>query len=207
MPEKTDMPAHYEDLGAAKETWISLLQAACLDRAHPFKKPVLTTIGLGGDPKARIVILRDVDFEGRSVRLHTDARSEKVAEIDQNPNVMLAFYDANQEIQVQVSGNAMIHRDDEYAQAAWEGAPSPSRRAYLAELKPGTPSQNPVSGLPTDVEGKIPSEERLAEGRPNFAAIKVTFERIDWLFLSPSGNRRARFRWGDGEWAGTWLAP
>jgi len=207
MPEQTEMPAHYEDLSAVQRTWMELLLGAVSERTHPFKKPVLTTISLEGVPKARIIILRDVNFEERSIRLQTDARSDKVAEIGRNPNVMLAFYDPSHEIQVQVSGIASIHRDDVYADAAWKGAAPASRRAYLAKCEPGTPLAGPASGLPRDVEGKIPSEERLEEGRSNFAAVQMLFEQVDWLFLSPNGNRRARFVVKSNSWAGTWLAP
>ncbi len=207
MLEKTDMPAHYEDLKSVERVWQEMLVSAVSERAHAFKKPVLTTIGSAGMPKARIVILRDVQIEDRSVRLHTDARSEKVSEIRGNPNVMLAFYDPSEEIQVQISGRATVHESDAYADAAWTGAAPSSRRAYLAETVPGTPLSAPASGLPSDVEGIIPSEERLGAGRSNFAALQLVFDQVDWLFLSPRGNRRARFTLDRETWVGTWLAP
>jgi len=207
MPEQTDMPAHYEDLGSVQTSWREMLLGAVSERTHPFKKPVLTTIGLQGEPKARIVILREFDSEARSIRIHTDARSDKIAEIGKNPSVMLAFYDPVHEIQVQVSGIASAHQSDAYAEAAWKGAAPSSRRAYLAEIEPGTLLSGPASGLPADVEGKIPSEERLEGAQSNFAAIQVVFEQVEWLFLSPNGNRRARFEWRAEQWEGTWLAP
>lgn len=207
MPKSTDLPAHYEDLSAVEVAWKALLEAGCHERGHPFKKPILSTLGTDRRPKSRVIILRDVDLAQRSIRLHTDARSAKVTEIEANPNVMLTFYDPDQEIQIQVSGNATAHRNDAFAEAAWDGAPPSSRRAYLAEITPGSETETPVSGLPSDVEGKIPSEDRLHDGRKNFAALRLSFDRIDWLFLSPSGNRRAKFTFqGDG-WVGTWLAP
>ncbi len=207
MPEQSDMPAHYEDLKSVEGIWKEMLQRAVSDRAHAFKKPVLTTIGSAGMPKARIVILRDVQMDDRSVRLHTDARSEKVSEIRKNPNVMLAFYDPSEEIQIQLSGQATVHFSDAYADAAWTGAAPSSRRAYLAEIVPGTPLSGPASGLPGDVEGIIPTEERLGAGRSNFAAVQLVFDQVDWLFLSPRGNRRARFTFNGETWVGTWLAP
>jgi len=207
MPKSADLPAHYRDLSAVEETWKALLQAGCQERGHPFKKPVLSTLGTDGRPKARVIILRDVDFAERSIRLHTDARSGKVVEIEANPDVILTFYDASQEVQLQVSGKATTHRNDAFADAAWAGAPASSRRAYLADVSPGSVSEEPISGLPLDVEGKVPSEERVSEGRPNFAALRLIFDRIDWLFLSPAGNRRATFAFQGGAWVGTWRAP
>lgn len=207
MPEQSEMPAHYEDLKSVELVWKDMLVSGVSDRVHPFKKPILTTMGPDGAPKARTVILRDAQIDDRSVRLHTDARSGKVSEIGRNPNVMLAFYDPSQEIQIQISGAAIVHRNDAYADAAWAGAAPSSRRAYLAEIVPGTPLSAPASGLPSDVEGIIPSEERLEAGRSNFAAVQLVFDQVDWLFLSPNGNRRARFTFESKTWLGTWLAP
>lgn len=207
MPAPSGMPAHYGDLDSARTTWTEMLQSAVSERTHPFKKPVVTTIDLEGKPKARIVILRGLDLETRSIRLHTDARSAKIGEIGRNPDVMMAFYDPVKEIQIQVRGIASVHQSDAYAEAAWKGAAPSSRRAYLAEVEPGTILSAPASGLPADVEGKVPSEERLEGARSNFAAIQVVFEQVEWLFLSPNGNRRARFIWQGEGWTGTWLAP
>ncbi len=207
MPEQSEMPTHYDDLKSVERAWKEMLAGAVSDRTHPFKKTILTTVGPSGAPKARTVILRDITLDDRSVRIHTDARSDKVSEIGRNPNVMLAFYDPSQEIQVQLSGKATVHESDAYADAAWAGAAPSSRRAYLAEIVPGTPLSAPASGLPSDVEGVIPSEERLEAGRSNFAAVQLVFDQVDWLFLSPRGNRRARFTFDGKNWAGTWLAP
>jgi pyridoxamine 5'-phosphate oxidase len=207
MPQSAKLPAHYADLNAVEEACKVLLEAGCHERGHAFKKPILSTVSIDGRPKARVIILRDVDFAGRAIRLHTDARSGKVSEIEANPDVMLTFYDATQEIQVQLSGKATAHRNDAFADAAWAGAPLSARRAYLAEITPASVTEGPLSGLPLDVEGKVPSEERLRGGRVNFAALRLVFDRIDWLFLSPTGNRRAKFVFQGDDWQGTWLAP
>jgi len=198
---------HYNDLSAVYQAAEELLACGRDDPAHPFRKPVLSSVGPDGAPRARIIILRDVIFDERIIRLHTDVRSSKILEIQENPDVILAFYDPEQEVQLQLSGRASIHGGDGFADSAWGQASAPSRRAYLATGHPGTASPVPTSGLPVDVEGIIPPEKRLSEGRENFAAIQIRYHQIDWLFLSPNGNRRARFVFEDGAWGATWLVP
>ncbi|MEQ9144172.1 MAG: pyridoxamine 5'-phosphate oxidase family protein [Parvibaculaceae bacterium] len=207
MRQSGGMPAHYTSLDEIGRHAEHLLSEAVKTPDHPFRKPVLATVDAEGCPRARTVILRHVDFSARTVRIHTDARSAKITEIGGKPDVTLVFYDPREEVQVQLSGKASIHTDDEVAEAAWQTAAPPSRRAYLADPAPGTVSQIPLSGLPADVEGVIPGDERLAEGRPSFAAILVRFHRLDWLFLSPNGNRRARFTLEATGMSGTWLVP
>lgn len=205
MPSHT--PPHYNDLTIVKTTIETLLSEAVRQPDHPFRKPFLATIGIDGSPKSRITILRDVDWGARKVRLHTDARSAKVREIAACPDVNLAFYDPGREIQVQLTARAEVHHNDDYAEKAWASASVSSLRAYLGDAMSGAPSKTPISGLPGDVEGVIPSKERVAEGRKNFAAIEATFHQIDWLFLSSEGNRRARFEFDSDQWRGTWLVP
>lgn len=201
------MPAHYNNLAAMEDYIETMISAALAQVDHPFRKPVLATVDGNGAPKARITILRDLVWAEQSLRLHTDARSSKVKEIVAQPNVILAFYDPRVEVQIQLSGRATVHLDDDYANKAWAAASPSSLRAYLGDAMSGAPSQTPLSGLPSDVEGLIPSADRIAEGRQNFAAIEVIFDQIDWLFLSPNGNRRARFAMMEEKWVGSWLVP
>lgn len=207
MSQTPHMPTHYNDLAAVEETIETMFSAALKQIDHPFRKPILATVDGKGAPKARISILRDLVWVEQSLRIHTDARSSKVQEMAAQPNVILVFYDPRVEVQVQLSGRATVHLDDDYGDKAWAAASPSSLRAYLGDALSGALSQTPLSGLPSDVEGLIPPADRIAEGRKNFAAIEVRFEQIDWLFLSPSGNRRARFATEDEKWTGIWLVP
>jgi hypothetical protein len=38
-------------------------------------------------------------------------------------------------------------------------------------------------------------------------AIAMKIDAIDWLMLKVSGNRRARFEWGNDKFQATWLVP
>lgn len=175
--------------------------------SSPLRKPALSTLAADGSPSVRTVILRGFERPSRRLTVFTDARSHKVAEIAADPRAALLFYDPVSDIQARLSGRAAIHREGPLADGAWESAAPPSRRAYLAEAAPGTPSPDPVSGLPRDVEGVIPSLERLEEGRRNFALLEFIFEEADIVVLSRSGHRRARIRFRADAARGEWLYP
>ncbi|ABS62368.1 pyridoxamine 5'-phosphate oxidase-related FMN-binding [Parvibaculum lavamentivorans DS-1] len=178
------------------------------DAASPLRKPVFATLSASGAPAVRTIFLRALDRASRRLVAFTDSRSTKVAEIARDGRASLLFYDPRSDVQVRLSGRAVIRSgDDEAAEAAWQGAPLSSRRAYLVTAAPGSPSLVPASGLPADVEGMIPSAERLESGRVNFALLEFAFDEADILVLSRTGHRRARIRWQADKARMEWLVP
>ncbi len=89
------------------DIWRGLSRAA-VDRRHGWRTPVLATVGADGAPRARTVVLRAVERETRTLRLHTDRRSAKAAEIARNPNVALVFWDARARLQLRTVGIAAL---------------------------------------------------------------------------------------------------
>ena len=164
-----------------------LLEEGAADAGSPLRKPALATLSARGAPAVRTVILRKFDAPARMLELFTDARSAKIAELAREPSA------------VPLTGAP--------AADAWEAAGLPSRRAYLAVSAPGTASESPTSGLPPEVEGIVPSAERLEEGRVNFALIRFGFDEADLVVLSRSGHRRARIRWPADAPSLEWLVP
>jgi pyridoxamine 5'-phosphate oxidase len=64
----------------------------------------VTTIGLDGYPKARVVLLKQFTFEG--FVFYTNYNSEKGKAIEANPNVCLSFFWPDMERQVIIKGKA-----------------------------------------------------------------------------------------------------
>jgi hypothetical protein len=174
---------------------MKLLVRGAADRRSPFHTPTLATIGLDGAPQARTVVLRAVSPEELSARVHTDLRSAKAAELTADPRATLHFYDARHQVQVRLSGRAELLSGDA-AEPYWTASRPMSRRCYAADPAPGVPIPAPLPA-PLDDTG----------GRPNFAAILLRVDSLEWLWLWSEGHRRARFRWRQAEWAGEWLAP
>lgn len=187
-------PATLEDTLA----WaFALVARGVADRRHPFHTPVLATTGLDGTPQARTVVLRGLEPATRRLRLHTDARAGKVAELAAEPRATLLFYDPAAQLQLRLSGRATLHRDDALAEEAWAASRDFSRMCYAIEPAPGLPVATPPAA-PLDSEA----------GRPHFCVVILHLDRLESLHLAASGHRRARFGWdAAGAPAATWLVP
>ncbi len=197
----------YNSLGASLDRAWSLVSDGADDRNAPAHTPILATLDATGAPKQRVMVLRSVDRDARTLRFHSDSRSSKIDEIQASPAVSVLVYDAEEKIQLRLRGNACAAQDGPWADTAWRNADNFARRCYLSDPAPSTPSDKPVSGLPDRLEGRKPSDQELVSARPNFAVILMEIHEIDFLYLAHQGHRRARFAWQSGRWAGQWLVP
>ena len=185
----------------------ALLARGVRDRRSALHLAVLASAGDDGFPAARTVVLRAVDTAARTLRVHTDRRSAKFAELTADPRAALLFYEPRARLQVRFRALATLHAGDDVARGIWQGVAATSRRCYLG-LAPGSVSAGPVSGLPPELETRGPTPEESAPGAANFCAVTLRLLTLDWLHLAAGGHRRARFDWTDpAAPAATWLAP
>jgi pyridoxamine 5'-phosphate oxidase len=191
------------DHDATLEAVWALLVDGVVDRRSAAHTPSLATVALGdGGARSRIVVLRAVDREARTVRFHTDLRSSKMMEIERDPQVSLLIYDAPAKLQVRLEGRAVPHHAGSVADEAWASSRPSARVCYGVSPPPGMLIRGP------DDFSTPQGEEAIAAGRENFAAVVVELERIETLWLRHEGHRRALFTW-----AGTerhdplWLTP
>ena len=187
---------------------LHMLVRGAADRKAPFHTPVFATQGGLFGVDARTVVLREFSLQNRTLRFHSDTRTGKHNHIEDASNGVFVFYDPAARVQLRAYGPCVIHQDDDLANDAWANSQHFSRRCYMAPRGPGSPSDEPTSGLPADVEGRVPSEEETLTGRPHFSAIRLTIRSLDWLFLAHDGHRRARFGWdARGGCTKEWLVP
>lgn len=190
-------PAFADDLVETLAEAFRLIGRGVADRRHGFHTPTLATIGLDGAPEARTVVLRGFDTATRSLRVHTDSRSAKAAELLAEPRCALHLYDAGTQVQLRIAARASLHATDAVADRAWADSRSFSRMCYAADPGPGAPILAPLPA-PLDAEG----------GRPNFRVVLLHMTALEWLWLDSAGHRRARFAWPDGaDPSSFWIAP
>lgn len=195
-------PGHAGSLDAAlAEAW-RLLARGVADRRSPFHTICVANVDAAGAPSMRTVVLRGVDVPGRTLRFHTDRRSRKVADLVRDRRIALHGYDPGAKVQIRMSGLASVHAEDGVADAAWNGSRQFSRICYGVVPAPGDP-------IAAGGDFALPeTEAEIAAGRANFAAVVVTVERLEWLYLAHSGHRRAAFAWdGAGKVQAGWLTP
>lgn len=189
--------------GVWDDAW-SRLEAAVRDREHAFRTGVVASAGDDG-VDARTVVLRGADRAAGSLRFHTDRRSAKLAQLQQDRRVALVFHGDG--VQVRVRGLASVLAEGDLVEAAWAATASISRRCYLTTSAPGTPSAEPTAGLPPDLTMLRPPLERTAPGRAAFAVVLVHAQSLDWLHLAAHGQRRAGFSRDGERWMATWMVP
>ena len=172
----------------------------------PFHWPVLGTTGMDG-ANLRTVILRQFILPDRLLICHTDARSPKVQQISKSPKTSWLFYHPKKMIQLRILGNATLHMNDQFANEQWERVKLPSRLNYSADKPPGTPIDEPSSGLTSLLTNKVGELFESEGSRANFMSISCRIDHMDCLMLNLLGNRRARFDWDHDNLSSSWLIP
>ena len=194
---KSARPTFADDLTASLQEAFRLLADAVPNRRSAFHTPTIASLDDTGAPSLRTVVLRGFDADARSLRFHTDRRSDKARGIARDPRVMMHFYDAALHIQLRVAGRAVLHLEDAVADAAWEGSRSSSRMCYAAPDASGAIVPGPPAA---------PKDSEI--GRPHFAAVVIGFYKLEWLWLAAAGHQRARFIWDEaGHLSADWIAP
>lgn len=207
VPEFDDLEAVLADV------WRRLAVAAD-DRGSQFRTPVLATLTQDGLPSARVVILRSADPAARVLEIYSDARSQKIRELELQPSASLLFYDSTALIQLRLTVRVTVLSDSATVTRAWEALGQHSRRDYQALSAPASPLAAPGSGLADSPmeQDSTPEQDEAGEqdetGRRNFRVLSARVESLDWLRLSNQGHRRARFSWnGPVVSEATWLVP
>ncbi len=176
------------------DIWDGLARAVS-DKHHAWRSPSLLTCE-EGFPDGRMVILRAVDRENKTLSMYTDARTPKVTQIDKNPNGMLLFWNPRCNWQVRMRCRLGVIRQGPEVDLAWSKA-SQSKAAgdYLSTLAPGaaltaSPNKQTTTG---DTDRHLKTTHHLA-------IITAKCLSIDWLELSRGGHRRAVFSNGSSHW-------
>jgi pyridoxamine 5'-phosphate oxidase len=174
------------------DAWLFLLNGS-LRSKDAFHTCVLGTHHSDGSG-LRTVVLRKVLTKEKKLFIHTDIRSSKIQDIQNDERVVFLFYDAQQRLQFRLWGNAIIHHKDELSDSHWQKTGVSSRKCYLSQQPPGSVQSMPTDGLPNHLQGRVlPSIPESEAGADHFSVIEFKANKLDWLFLSSDGHRRALF--------------
>ncbi|MDR5826651.1 pyridoxamine 5'-phosphate oxidase family protein [Caballeronia sp. LP006] len=187
------------------QTWSHLLSGANPGRERSaYTLMQFATVGLDGAPKLRTVVMRRAIQDRALVSFHTDVRSEKVAEIEQEPNVSALVGDWSAGIQIRLEGRAQQVIDDDERLAVWNASRPGSLALYRAPLPPGTLVDSPPDARPKPDDTTAHTQ---TDGFEHFCLIDVIVSKIDFLDVSGEMHRRANFWLERNEWHGHWIAP
>jgi hypothetical protein len=162
------------------------LSVAVGNAADPWRYPALATIGALG-PQARVVGLRGADQDLARVEVHTDSRTPKVTELQDDPRAQLLFWHPDHQEQLRLSVRFDVREGEE---EKWARIPEEAQGNYGTTPAPGRPISGP------DDYCREPSIDR-------FTVLSGEVISIDAVNLRTTPHRRAQ--WFNGTWA--WVAP
>jgi pyridoxamine 5'-phosphate oxidase len=174
--------------------WSAMVRAT-KDKHHAWRTPVLATVASHG-ADARTVVLREVDAQTRELRFFSDARAEKVAQLQTQARATLLMWSPQLSWQLRLRVNVSVQTEGLAVSSRWARLRlSPAAQDYLAPLAPGSVFRTP-GGAPEPAT-------QVSEERHHFALLTACVLAMDWLELHASGHRRAMFD----EQGARWLVP
>ncbi len=189
-----------------KDCWLRLLNGS-LRSKDPFHNPVVANVK-SNLPVTRTVVLRKAVTAEKKLFFHTDVRSCKWNDLQQNENTSWLFYDSAARLQIRAAGKSILHYNDTIADAAWKNTNASSRKIYMGEQSPTQKSNVPTSGLPEAFLKTNPTIEESEVGRKNFAVVCTNVNWVEWLWLNSDGHKRAQFFYEDNCLINaSWLVP
>lgn len=183
-----------------RRVW-ELLTEATTSRT-PFTSMQLATVDRNKAPRCRTVILRSANEENRTLEFITDRESQKVAEIDNSPQVALTGYDPEGMQQLRLSGHAFIVHDEQRRQTSWSSLNPHTHVLYRSTLSPGHPISHPEES-----ESAFSEASGTSAVSSRFTLIEIRLAHADWLSLHDTPHRRFQLQWNDGDVEGTWVVP
>lgn len=183
------------------------MEAACLDYKDVLHCPIVGNRNEMG-VNMRTVVLRKLKKEEKQLWFHTDIRSGKWNELQNDPAISWLFYSPEERLQLRVMGTVTIHHQDEISEAAWENTSVNGRRTYLCNPGPSSIIAEPASGLSPVLEERNPTVEESEAGKSWFAVVTTQVQYLEWLWLHSKGHRRAAFHYENAVLTrSNWLIP
>jgi pyridoxamine 5'-phosphate oxidase len=172
--------AAVKDEALKDRVWQELARAV-RERGHGWRTPVLATVGADLTPQARTVVLRGADMERGELRVFTDGRSPKVAELRARPQAVLVFWHPVLSWQLRAEVEVAVLERGPEVDVAWARVrDSAAVRDYLA---PVTPGRLMLAG--GGVDGEAPGA-----GHHHLAVLVARVRAMDWLELRGGGEHR-----------------
>ena len=185
----------YDDLsGVLERSWL-LLEQSIEDPTSPVRTPVLISVSADGLAQGRTVVLRAFNRQQRQLKIYTDVRSEKVAQLRTQPVCTLVAYQPNPMIQLRLKTNAVVNHNNEITRESWAVMPGPNRCNYLTDPNPRSISVKATDGRPVINAESVPTNDENEIAYSHFSVIVFAINELEWRYLPRRGHRRAQFIW------------
>jgi len=184
-----------------------LLTIGAKNRNHAFHTPIFSNYNDKKFINSRVVVLRKFNQKNLTLNFHTDYRSPKIEDLNNNSQSNFVFYDATIKTQLRIETLTKIHYKDNMALEAWQQTRLFSRKCYLSQNAPSSITGKAYDGIPEHLKGIDPTKSESEKGYKNFSVIENVIQNIDWLYLASSGHRRIKIDVRNGKSKFEWLIP
>ncbi len=166
----------------------------------------LASIDLHGAPNVRTVVFRGFDEQSDDLFFHTDKRSDKIAQLTQNPNVAVCWYFPLSREQFRLKAKAALLSEEqcEYhslRQQHWFALSDKAKVAYF-QPRPGIA----IAELPYNSSIDT-SQYDFSQVPENFILVKIAIRHVDYLNLSSTAHIRIIYHQQNDCWQSESIVP
>lgn len=188
--------------------WQQRLHAALANNnghyQHRFMQ--LATVDEWGFPAVRTVVFRGFHPKNQRIIAHTDMRSDKVRQLQRQPQVQLCWYFSTSREQFRINArcNVLGPEDKHYAdlrQQHWQTLSNSAQSAYFHDA-PGVPF-----GSEADSESVIPKTATQRRAPAVFCLLLFAAEKVDYLDLMCCPHNREIHQLAADDWKVTAVVP
>lgn len=194
---EAELPEEYHEISQTLQS-ADLILSNAVDNAKTLFHTLAVSSIDNNQVATRIMVLREFNLKERYLRFHTDYRAAKIDHYKNNNSASVLGYDPKLKIQIKFQGTISVHYQDYLTRAAWEGSSTRSKKCYSVKggstLKISDPKEYDLK------------DGNIEDGYMNFAVLKFSFDRLEFLHLKSSGHRRALHSWKK-SLESTWLVP
>ena len=159
----------------------SLLQTGVSSSIHPFHQLYIASTN-EDYPELRTVVLRKWSLTRRTIAFHSDSRSSKISQLQDNPHCSILFYSKEDRLQLRFKCFAHIHQNDRLADYFYSKTTDFQQECYRSSISPGTKL----------LDKQFP---RSIDPRQNFSVVICNFNDLDLLFLNKDSHKRIVYHW------------
>tara|TARA_Y100001970_G_C14154053_1_gene814471 strand:- start:109 stop:696 length:588 start_codon:yes stop_codon:yes gene_type:complete len=168
---------------------INFLKDGIKNSKNPYHTFTLSTLEKEF-PKARTVVLRNVETDPIKIFFNADYRSPKIKQLIDNPQCSALFYDINRRVQIRMNCSSTINYRNHISAKIWVKTALQSRKCYMGPYTPSSTLDTYHPNIPLEYAKKDPDKANSEEGYVNFVHVELSIIDLDILQLHHDGHIR-----------------
>ena len=154
-----------------------LLKDGVKNRESIFHTPIISSFS-HQNISSRVMVLRAHNATQRTMRFHSDFRSDKVKEMLDDPRTSIIAYDPSLKTQIRLVGKSKIHHNNKNSLKAWDESQAISKKCYSVKDGSSHKAEKP------EIYDFHMKDIKLEDGYANFCTIEFNYHSLEFLYLT-----------------------